>query len=133
MITNTRNIERNAELKEQCNELLELSPKIRYAGIINEFGRTLAGKMKSGLLPLLSHTEARNEFFIHSMIFNLRTNYRESIGQTQFILLQSQKVNIISFIKSAYIYYLTIEREISDQELNDIINSIRQKLESFGD
>jgi hypothetical protein len=67
------------------------------------------------------------------MIFNLRTNYRESIGQTQFILLQSQKVNIISFIKNAYIYYLTIEREISDQELNDIINSIRQKLESFGD
>ncbi|MDR4510314.1 MAG: hypothetical protein MRJ93_01255 [Nitrososphaeraceae archaeon] len=133
MNKNNRDLERKEELKEECNKLLTLNDKIRYAGILNEFGRTLVGKMKSGLVPLLSHTEARNEFFIHSMIFNLRKNYQNSIGQTEFILFQSEKVNIISFIKNQLIYYLTIERSIPSQELNEIINSITEKLRHSAD
>ena len=31
--------------KERCVKILSLSPKIRYAGIINNFGRTIAGKL----------------------------------------------------------------------------------------
>lgn len=133
MSKNNRNFEKNTELKEQCKKLLDLNDKVRYAGVLNEFGRTLAGKMKTGLVPLLSPRDARNEFFIHSMIFNLRKNHRDSIGETEFIMLQSEKVNIVSFIKRQLIYYLTIERGVSLQELNDIVNTIKQKLETFED
>jgi len=133
MNKNNRDFERKEELKEECNKLLALNDKIRYAGILNEFGRTIVGKMKSGLVPLLSHNEARNEFFIHSMIFNLRKNYQNSIGQTEFILFQSEKVNIISFIKNQLIYYLTIERSIPSHELNEIIHSIKEKLRNSAD
>ncbi|MFB5600546.1 MAG: hypothetical protein ACE5SW_10000 [Nitrososphaeraceae archaeon] len=133
MSRDNRNFERNTKLKEQCKKLLDLNGKIRYAGVLNEFGRTLAGKMKTGLVPFLSPREARNEFFIHSTIFNLRKNHRDSIGETEFIMLQSEKVNIVSFIKKQLIYYLTIERGVSLQELNDIVNTIKEKLETFED
>lgn len=123
-----KNNDRIIELREYCKKLLELSLNVRYVCITNEFGRTLAGKMKPGLVPLLRPEEARNEFFLHSMIFNIRKNYEESIGPTELILLQSSKVNIVSFMRNGLIYYLTIEREISSDELHGIIKKIQEKL-----
>ena len=127
----SKNINRIIELREYCKKLLELSLNMRYVCITNEFGRTLAGKMKSGLVPLLRPEEARNEFFLHSMIFNIRKSYEKSIGATELILLQSSKVNIVSFIKNGLIYYLTIERGISEDELDGIIKNIQEKLQTF--
>jgi hypothetical protein len=127
----SKNINRIIELRECCKKLLELSLNMRYVCITNEFGRTLAGKMKSGLVPLLRPEEARNEFFLHSMIFNIRKSYEKSIGATELILLQSSKVNIVSFIKNGLIYYVTIERGISEDELDDIIKNIQEKLQTF--
>lgn len=127
----TKNMDRIIELREYCKKLLELSLNVRYVCITNEFGRTLAGKMKSGLVPLLRPEEARNEFFLHSMIFNIRKNYEKSIGSTELILLQSSKVNIVSFMKNELIYYLTIERGISRDELHGIIKNVQEKLQTF--
>lgn len=127
----SKNIDRIIELREYCKKLLELSLNMRYVCITNEFGRTLAGKMKSGLVPLLRPEEARNEFFLHSMIFNIRKSYEKSIGATELILLQSSKVNIVSFMKNGLIYYLTIERGISEDELQGIIKNIQEKLQTF--
>ena len=127
----SKNIDRIVELKEQCNELLKVSLKMRYAGITNAFGRTVAGKLKTGLVPLLRLEEARNEFFLHSMIFNFRKNCEQSIGPTELILLQSSKVNIVSFTKNGLIYYLTIERRISNDELNEIIEKVKEKIREF--
>lgn len=127
----SKNIDRIIELREYCKKLLELSLNMRYVCITNEFGRTLAGKMKSGLVPLLRPEEARNEFFLHSMIFNIRKSYEKSIGATELILLQSSKVNIVSFMKNGLIYYLTIERGISEDELHGIIKNIQEKLQTF--
>lgn len=124
----SKNIDRIIELREYCKKLLELSLNMRYVCITNEFGRTLAGKMKSGLVPLLRPEEARNEFFLHSMIFNIRKSYEKSIGATELILLQSSKVNIVSFMRNGLIYYLTIERDISSDELHGIIRKIQEKL-----
>ena len=124
----SKNIDRIVELREYCKKLLELSLNVRYVCITNEFGRTLAGKMKSGLVPLLRPEEARNEFFLHSMIFNIRKNYEDSIGPTELILLQSSKVNIVSFMRNGLIYYLTIDRDISSDELHGIIRKIQEKL-----
>ena len=53
-----------AKYKESCNSILAISQHIRYAGIMNRFGRTLAGNLRKGLVPLLKPDEARNEFFI---------------------------------------------------------------------
>jgi len=128
---NSKNIDRIVELREYCKKLLELSLNVRYVCITNEFGRTLAGKMKSGLVPLLRPEEARNEFFLHSMIFNIRKSYEKSIGATELILLQSSKVHIVSFMKNGLIYYLTIERGIPEDELHGIIKNIQEKLQTF--
>ncbi len=49
--------------KQKNLEIISLSKSIRYVGIINYHGRTLAGKIKSGIKPLFSPNQVRNEFF----------------------------------------------------------------------
>ena len=52
--------------KANCRNLLILSPKIRYVGVINKFGRTLVGQLRKDVKPLFKPDEARNEFFYGS-------------------------------------------------------------------
>ncbi len=40
-----------------CNTIKELDPKIRFAGVINERGRLVAGGMKEGVEPFESQKE----------------------------------------------------------------------------
>ena len=37
--------------KKQCQNILKLSNNIRYAGVINAYGRTLTGVIKPNLKP----------------------------------------------------------------------------------
>ena len=87
----------NAQYKTNCKKILEVSPKIRYVGITNKFGRTIAGQLRIGLTPLLKKEEMRNELFVHSMIYNIRKSYEKSIGETEFMFISNENVDILSF------------------------------------
>ena len=63
METSQEETQKNRQL---CRDILALSPKIRYAGILNKFGRTLAGQLRKGVVPLLKPDESRNEHFIEA-------------------------------------------------------------------
>ena len=45
--------------RENCHSILEVSSKIRYVGIINKFGRTLAGQLRKDMIPLFKPEEAK--------------------------------------------------------------------------
>lgn len=108
--------------KEKCEMLLKLSPKIRFVSIINEFGRTLAGQLRKGTVPLFNVEEARNEFFIEATTTRLRRNFESSIGKMEFTLTVNEKV-IILIIPTASanrMYYLTLDKRSSLQEIFDI-------------
>ena len=68
MVSHTSSDIETQKSKEKCQALLNLSSKIRYVGIINDFGRTLAGQLRRGTVPLFKVEEARNEFFIECKI-----------------------------------------------------------------
>jgi hypothetical protein len=115
----------NAQYKTNCKRILELSSKIRYVGVTNKFGRTIAGQLRIGLTPFLKTEEMRNELFIHSMIYNIRKNYEKSIGETEFIFISNKKVDIISFYIDELVYYITIDKNIDKNELYSLNQQIR--------
>jgi hypothetical protein len=115
----------NAQYKRNCKKILELSPKIRYVGVTNKFGRTIAGQLRTDLTPFLKTEEMRNELFIHSMIYNMRKNYEKSIGETEFIFISNKKVDIISFYIDELVYYITIDKNIDKNELYTLNEQIR--------
>jgi hypothetical protein len=108
--------------KEKCQMLLKLSPKIRYVGIINEFGRTLAGQLRKGTAPLFKVEEARNEFFIEATRNRMRSNFESSIGKMEFTLTVNDKVIIliVPTVTASRLYYLTFDKDSSLQEVTEI-------------
>ena len=56
--------------KLQCQNILKLSNHIRYAGVINTYGKTLTGVIQPDLKPLLKSEEIKNEFFIVSTLIS---------------------------------------------------------------
>jgi len=115
----------NAQYKTNCKKILEVSPKIRYVGITNKFGRTIAGQLRIGLTPLLKTEEMRNELFVHSMIYNIRKSYENSIGETEFIFISNENVDILSFYVDELVYYMTIDKDIDKNELYSVIKKTR--------
>ena len=112
--------------KQECRNILAVSPRIRYAGIINKFGRTLAGGLRKGVVPLLKPDEARNEHFIEATRNQLRKNFEKSIGQELYTLTENEKVKIITMSSEEYFYYVTVDKETPTNEVMKIIYDVQK-------
>ena len=94
--------------KKQCQSILEISQNIRYAGVINNYGRTLTGVIKPTLKPLLKSQEVKHEFFVVSTFVTLRKNATKSMGKLEHLILKHSKVNVVVFLKHDVTFYVSI-------------------------
>lgn len=120
-----------AKYKEMCNSILAISSHIRYAGIMNKFGRTLAGSLRKGVIPLLKPDEARNEYFIEAMRNQLRKNFEKSIGKTEYTLTENEKVKILTLSSEEHFYYITMDKETPADEATKIIEAARRRIKQM--
>jgi hypothetical protein len=112
--------------KQKCNNILAISPRIRYAGIMNKFGRTLAGGLRKGVVPLLKPGEARNEHFIEATRNQFRRNFEKSIGREEYTLTENEKVKILTLSSEDHFYYVTLDKETPINEVMKIIEDTRR-------
>ncbi len=110
--------------KKQCQKIMSVSKSIRYSGIINEYGRTLAGVIRPGTKPLLKSDQVKNEFFIISTLITLRKYSSNSIGNLDFIILKHQKVSIAALQKNQITYYVSIDPK--EKDIDKIVNKIKK-------
>lgn len=121
--------EESLKNKENCHNLLLLSQRIRYVGLINNFGKTIAGQLRPGLLPLLSVEQAINEHFIDATRNQLRKAFDSTLGATLYTLTVNIKVITLTFpSRSGGSYYITVDREIGNEELFKLIDLLLEKI-----
>jgi len=113
-----------SKYKKQCQNILKISNNVRYAGVINLYGRTLTGIVNTKLKPLLKSEQIRNEFFILSTLMTLRKDSVNSVGKLEHAILQHQKVTIVILQKNNITYYVSVER--NTKNLNKIISSMKK-------
>jgi len=114
------------QYRKKCQNILELSDSIRYAGVVNAYGRTLTGIVRPNVKPLLKSEQVKNEFFIISTLITLRKDTTSAIGKLDYVLLQHQKVSIVIFQKDDMTYYISIDR--TEKNIDKIIASIKKTL-----
>ena len=121
--------------REKCRKILDLSIKIRYVAVVNKFGRTLAGQLRIGIIPLLQADEVRNECFIEATRFQLRKNFESSIGKTEFTLTENAKVKTLTLANhnNNNYYYITLEKDTIEPDLENIIKSVMTCLINLDD
>ena len=69
--------------RKQCQKIVSISNSIRYAGIINEYGRTISGRIKPGVKPLFSPNQVRTEFSAIVTAAKLREKSLTAIGKSK--------------------------------------------------
>jgi len=112
--------------RKKCQKILELSKSIRYAGIINEYGRTLTGMVRPNTIPLWSSEEVKNEFFIISTLMTLRKLYAQKVGALDFLLLSHPKVTILAFQRKNITYYVSID--VKTKNIENLVSKIKKIL-----
>ena len=116
--------EKVVKYRKQCQKILEVSSSIRYAGIINAYGRTLTGITRPNVKPLLKSEEVKNEFFIISTLMSLRKASTSTVGKLEHVILQHQKVTIIILQKIDVTYYVSIDKK--ENNVSEIISLIKK-------
>jgi hypothetical protein len=114
------------QYRKKCQNILEISNSIRYAGVVNAYGRTLTGIVRPNVKPLLKSEQVKNEFFIISTLMTLRRDTVSAIGKLDYVLLQHQKVSIVIFQKDDMTYYISIDR--TEKNIDKIIASIKKTI-----
>ena len=112
--------------RKKCQKILHLSKSIRYAGIINEYGRTLTGLVRPKTIPLWSAEEVKNEFFIISTLMTLRKPYAKKVGVLDFIHLSHPKVTILAFQRKNITFYVSID--VKTKNIDALISKIKKIL-----
>ena len=112
------------QYRKKCQSILQLSDSIRYAGVVNAYGRTLTGIVRPNVKPLLKSEQVKNEFFIISTLMTLRKDTVSAIGKLDYVLLQHQKISIVIFQKDDMTYYTSIDR--TEKNTDKIIDSIKK-------
>ena len=110
--------------RKKCQKIILVSKSVRYAGVINAYGRTLTGIVRSDVKPLLKSEQVKNEFFILSTLMNLRKESELAVGKLNYVLLEHQKVSIIVFQKNSITYYVSIDRK--EKNIHNIISKIKK-------
>jgi len=110
--------------RKQCQNILKISSSIRYAGVINVYGRTLTGIVRPNLKPLLKSEQVKNEFFIISTLMSLRKNTASTVGKLEHLILQHQRITIVVLQKNDITFYVSINR--GEKSLERIISSIKK-------
>ena len=112
--------------KGYVDNFWKLSPKIRYVGLMNNFGRTISGQLRKGVIPLFSPGEARDENFLEATRNQLRKKFEKAIGKTIFTITENEKVKIVTIPMTRGFFYITLEKDVENQEILKIIDSIKR-------
>ena len=112
--------------RKQCQKILQVSKSVRYAGIVNTYGRTLTGIIQPNLKPLLQSEDFKNELFVISTLISLRNDSVRSIGKLEHVILQHQKITILILQKNNVTYYVSINRK--EKDLENIVSLIKKAI-----
>ena len=92
-----------------CEHILQLDEKIRFAGIINQRGRLVAGGMKENVEPLENEKDDEMIFMELALRVKMRKEFDRQLGPVNFAMASRERALAMSFIINEDILYVVAE------------------------
>lgn len=80
----------------KCRQLTQ-EKEIRFAGIIDESGKLVAGGFKEGIAPLAGDESRLNEFMDFASRVSLRKEFDKTLGPINYLAARRDRLVLISF------------------------------------
>ncbi len=107
-----------------CTEIFKFDRRIRFAGILDDAGRIMAGGMKKGIPSLEPQSEDLR--LIANITIQLSTDktWDSYFGKTQYTYIKREKVNILTFHIGTKLVLVSSEPDFTLQQAQDLRNQI---------
>jgi len=107
-----------------CNEIFKFDRRVRYAAVLDESGRHIAGGMRRGVPSLEPQSEDLR--LIANITIQLSTDktWDQYFGKTQFTFIKREKVNILTFYVGDKLVLVSTEPDFTLQQAQELRNQI---------
>ena len=117
--------------QKQCERILSL-PEIRFAGIISEMGKLIAGGFKTGIVPLEDDSERQTLYMELALRVANRREFDSSMGRVKYSASRREEVVMMSFPLKNYILMVSAEFSVNiDRLAYKIIKKLDQQWYEF--
>ena len=113
----------NNDYEKICGNIANISPFIRFVGVVGESGELLAHRRRQDLEPLLDAKNTKYQFSHIAIKTDLEGFFDENLGEIEFIWEERSKVQTISFAIKKVRVWVTIDKKSLRTEMLRIIDS----------
>jgi len=131
MLSKKENPKYLEKYQKQCEKILS-EPEIRFAGIISEMGRLIAGGFKKGIVPLEDDSERQKLYMELALRVATRREFDSSMGRVKYSSARREKVVTLSFPLKNCILMVVAEPQVNiDRLAYRIIKKLDQQWYEF--
>jgi len=110
-----------------CDKAKKVDSKIRFAGIINERGRLVAGGISEGVKSVSSDRDDEMIFMELAMRVKMRREFDKQLGEVKFAMALRKNALAMSFPVGTDTLYVYAEHDADYSKLSKKIMKIIQK------
>ena len=112
-----------------CKDILNIDPKIRYAGICDNTGETKYGGQRQGVQNLLSSEETKRSNLQASARWSLRNALAPKVGKGRYSMAEYEKVKRITIpLENYHLLLITTEVEADHGKIIDNVLKLVQHI-----
>ena len=115
-----------------CKEILDLDPKIRFAGVCNDTGETKFGGQREGVKNLLSPEETKRSNIQALARWALRNALSPKVGKGRYAMAEYEKVKRITIPLEDNRHLLLVTTEV-DADHDRIIDQVLKLVQHSSD
>jgi hypothetical protein len=113
----------NNDYEKICGNIANISPFIRFVGVIGESGELLAHRRRQDLEPLLDAKNTKYQFSHIAIKTDLEGFFDKNLGEIEFVWEERSKVQIISFAIKKVRVWISVDKKVLRTEMLRIIDS----------
>jgi len=112
---------------QKCKKLIDYD-EIRFAGLINDMGRLVAGGFKPGISPLEDDAERKKMYMELALRVSMRKDFDYSLGPVKYAASRREKAVVLSFPLNSNVLLVSAEPNVDiDKTANKIIKLVGLK------
>ena len=113
----------NNDFEKICGNITNISPFVRFVGVIGESGELLANRRRHDLEPLLDAKNTQYQFSHIAIKTDLEGFFDKNLGEIEFVWEERKNVQIISFAIKKFRVWISIDKKVLRTEMLRIIDT----------
>jgi hypothetical protein len=117
----------NLDYDKLCKDILNLDPKVRYAGVCDDTGEIKYGGQREGIKNLLSPEETKRSNLQALARWGLRNALAPKVGKGRYSMTEYEKIKRMTIPLEDHLLLVTTE---VDADHSKVIDSVLKLLKS---